>query len=70
MYGADQLKTVVRETPWLMEALVVARDVRAPDWLIGGGVIRTVVWDRLHDFGELTPLAESTSFFRPDRPLA
>ena len=33
-----------------MRALRVARTVDAPDWLIGGGVIRDRVWDHLHGF--------------------
>jgi uncharacterized protein len=66
MRGADQLKAIIRETPWLMEALVAARDVDAPDWLIGGGAIRTAVWDHLHEFRQRTPLADiDLVFFDP-----
>jgi hypothetical protein len=36
---------MVRSTPWLLEALPAARDVDPPDWLIGGGVLRDLVWD-------------------------
>jgi hypothetical protein len=31
-----------------MRALRAAREVDAPDWLIGAGVIRDLVWDHLH----------------------
>jgi uncharacterized protein len=58
MRGASQFEGIVLETPWLMEALVAARDVSAPDWLIGAGAVRNAVWDRLHEFGEPTPLAD------------
>jgi hypothetical protein len=32
-----------------MRALRAARAVDPPDWLIGGGVIRDLVWDHVHD---------------------
>jgi uncharacterized protein len=44
----DRLGSLVRSTPWLLEALAAARDVDPPDWLVGGGVLRDLVWDRLH----------------------
>ena len=43
-----RLVDMVRATPWLLEALRAARDVDPPDWLVGGGVLRDLVWDRLH----------------------
>ena len=58
MRGAAQLETIVRETPWLMEALAAAREVDAPDWLVGGGAVRNAAWDHLHGFTEPTPLAD------------
>jgi uncharacterized protein len=41
--------TVLRQAPLVMEALRVAREVGAPDWLISAGAIRDAVWDALHD---------------------
>lgn len=41
-----------------MEALRGARAVSPPDWYVGGGVIRTLVWDALHNYQEPTPLAD------------
>ena len=41
-----RLESLVRSTPWLLEALRAARDVDPPDWLVGGGVLRDLVWDR------------------------
>jgi hypothetical protein len=32
-----------------MAVLRAVRDVDPPDWLVGGGVLRDLVWDRLHD---------------------
>jgi uncharacterized protein len=69
MRGADQLKTIVRETPWLMEALLAGRKVSPPDWLIGAGALRTAVWDQLHEFSDPTPLADiDLVFFDPSDP--
>lgn len=66
MRGADELEQIVRGTPWLMEALDTAREVNPPDWLIGGGALRSVVWDRLHDAPEPTPIADvDLAFFDP-----
>jgi uncharacterized protein len=51
-----RLVELVRASPMLMGALRAARMVDPPDWLIGGGVIRDLVWDHLHDpFQPLTP---------------
>jgi uncharacterized protein len=54
----DKLAEIVHATPWLMRALIAARDVDAPHWLIGAGAVRTAVWDRLHGYQERTPLAD------------
>ena len=44
----ERLGSLVRSTPWLLEVLQAARDVDPPDWLVGGGVLRDLVWDHLH----------------------
>jgi uncharacterized protein len=61
-----EVRRIVGSTAWLMNALEVARDVRAPDSVIGAGAIRTAVWDRLHGFDEPTELADvDVAFFDP-----
>jgi hypothetical protein len=45
---ALRLDAVLRGAPLVMEALEAARDVAAPDWLIGAGAIRDAVWDAAH----------------------
>jgi uncharacterized protein len=65
--GTVRVAEIVRDTPWLMGALVAAREVDAPGWLIGAGAVRTAVWDRLHGFDEPTELADvDVAFFDPD----
>jgi len=62
----ERLEAILRSTPWFMEALLAARQVAAPDWLIGAGAIRNAVWDHLHGFSEPTPLADvDLVFFDP-----
>ena len=55
--GALHLRLIelVRASPLLSRALDVARDVDAPDWLIGSGVLRDLVWDQAHGRDEPTP---------------
>jgi hypothetical protein len=43
-----RLVRIVRETPWL----VGVRELALPDWYVGGGVVRNLVWDYLHGYAE------------------
>jgi hypothetical protein len=43
-----------------MTALRVGRDVAAPDWVIGAGAIRDVVFDHLH--GNIAPLSRDIDY--------
>jgi uncharacterized protein len=45
----SRLIELIRSSSRLMRALRAARAVDPPDWLIGGGVIRDLVWDHLRD---------------------
>jgi uncharacterized protein len=63
-----RLESLVRSTPWLLQALRAARDVDPPDWLVGGGVLRDLVWDRLHGRSRPGPARDvDLAFFDPDR---
>ena len=63
-----RLESLVRSTPWLLEALRAARDVDPPDWLVGGGVLRDLVWDRLHGQSRPAPPRDvDLAFFDPPR---
>jgi uncharacterized protein len=67
MSGTKRVEAIVRSTPWLMDALRVARDVDAPDWLIGAGAVRTAVCDHLHGFEEAAEPADvDVAFFDPN----
>jgi uncharacterized protein len=63
-----RLESLVCSTPWLLEALRAARDVDPPDWLVGGGVLRDLVWDRLHGQSRPAPPRDvDLAFFDPTR---
>jgi hypothetical protein len=65
--GTEQVEPIVRETTWLMDLLDAAREVDAPDWVIGAGAVRTAVWDRLHGHAEPTEPADiDVAFFDPE----
>jgi uncharacterized protein len=67
MQGQRQLDDIVRSTGWLMRALIAAREVDAPDWLLGAGAVRTAVWDRLQGYDARTELADiDLAFFDPE----
>lgn len=69
------LRALLRETDWFMQALRVVRECNPPDWLVGGGVIRTLVWDWLHDRSTSTPSNDidvvyfDSTDLRPDREM-
>ena len=43
----DQLESIVRATPSLMQVLRTARDIALPDWLIVSGAVYQRVWNHL-----------------------
>src|SRR6266540_1674593 len=51
----ERLTEIIRSSSWFMELLLAARDVQPPDWLLGGGALRDLVWDRLHGRAQPTP---------------
>ena len=41
-----------------MDVLRAVREVDPPSWVAGAGALRSVVWDRLHDFQQATPIRD------------
>ena len=41
-----------------MQCLEAVSTLELPDWAIGAGFVRNVVWDRLHEFRHRTPLPD------------
>ncbi|MGH3095633.1 MAG: nucleotidyltransferase family protein [Streptosporangiales bacterium] len=44
-----RLDALIRSSGWHMEVLRAARECALPDWLIGAGVLRDLVWGEMHD---------------------
>jgi uncharacterized protein len=65
IYRQD-LTQLIQATPWLMAILETVRRCNPPDWLVGAGVMRNLVWDHLHQYQTPTPLADiDVIFFDP-----
>jgi hypothetical protein len=66
MDGEGRLEEIVRSTDWLARALTAAREVDAPDWMIGAGAVRTAVWNLLHGYESRSELSDvDLAFFDP-----
>jgi hypothetical protein len=62
----DRLRDIVRSSHELMEILRAARDVDPPDWVVGSGIVRDLVWDSLHGWtGPLRYKDADVAFFDP-----
>lgn len=46
--STGQFQAIVRASAWMMDVLRTARACAPPDWWVGGGVLRDLVWDGLH----------------------
>jgi hypothetical protein len=56
MENQEDILEAIAASPFHMECLEAARELDLPEWHIGAGFVRNLVWDRLHGFDELTPL--------------
>ena len=57
MTEKDVLK-IISKDEWMMEVLRTVKVLNLPDWMIGGGFIRSKVWDWLHGYTKRTPLPD------------
>jgi uncharacterized protein len=61
-----RLEGLISSDKRLWSILATARDCDPPDWFVGAGVIRNLVWDNLHGYAEPTPCADvDLAFFDP-----
>ncbi len=61
------LRDIVRQTPWLMHALRIARSLSLASWCIGAGALRNAVWDHLHGYSASSRLADiDLAYFAPE----
>lgn len=61
----SRLVALICSSSLLLRALHVAQAVGPPDWLIGGEVIRNLVWDRLHGLKQVPSKDVDLAFFDP-----
>lgn len=55
---AKQVAEVILQDAFSMRALQSVQALDLPDWAIGAGFVRNVVWDHLHGFYTPTPLPD------------
>jgi len=62
----QRLRVLVQSDEWLMDVLRAARACNPPDWVIGAGVLRNLVWDHLHSYPQRTPARDvDLAYFDP-----
>ena len=62
----NRLVRMVEDAPWFMRALHEVRSLRLPDWCVGAGAIRNLVWDHFHGFSGVPPLRDvDVTYFDP-----
>ena len=49
-------EALLRADPLRMACLWAARELALPDWALGAGFVRNLIWDHLHQKAEPTPL--------------
>jgi hypothetical protein len=53
-----RLVELARGTPWFMDVLAHVRALRLPEWCVGAGAVRNLVWDALHGHARPSALAD------------
>ena len=71
----NRLKELIEAHEWFLSVLRAVRSCDPPDWLVGGGVLRNLVWDALHGYEHPTALRDvDVAYFdsndlRPERDV-
>ena len=50
-----QLRQLIWQSDQVMAILRTVRQCEPPDWLVGAGLLRNLVWDHLHGYRQPTP---------------
>jgi hypothetical protein len=58
VHDEQKLREIVAADPWLMSVLRAVRTCDPPDWAVGAGAVRNLVWDHLHGHTRRTPPAD------------
>ena len=59
----EYVRETLRRSAWHMATLRAVCELDLPDWAIGAGFVRNLVWDRLHGFEAPTPLIDVDVLF-------
>ncbi len=63
----EDILTLIVKDPAMMRVMKLVETLNLPDWWIGGGFIRSKVWDRLHNYTTPTPLPDiDVIYFDPN----
>ena len=62
----ERLRSLLLDDAWFVEVLRAARRVHPPQWVVGAGVIRDVVWDRLESRERGPSKDLDLAFFDPE----
>lgn len=63
----DDLLDLIKKDQSIMEILKSVKSLALPDWWVGGGVIRSKVWDHLHNYHTPTPVPDvDVVYFDPN----
>ena len=63
----QEAAALIRQDNLRMRCLEAARSLMLPDWFIGAGFLRNVIWDHLHQRLDATPLNDvDLVYFDPD----
>ena len=41
---------LIKNDPWMMNVIGIAKDLNLPEWVIGAGFVRNKVWNHLHGY--------------------
>jgi hypothetical protein len=58
-----ELFTILYANSWFMKILSTVRECTLPDWFIGAGIVRNIVWDYLHKYTSPTPIDDVDVIF-------
>src|SRR3954454_16975250 len=62
----EKLLQIIRSHVWFMRILETVAACNLPDWAVGAGVLRNIVWDYLHGYRAQSDLADvDVAFFDP-----
>jgi HAD superfamily phosphoserine phosphatase-like hydrolase len=60
-----ELESILLADRWFVDLLRTVREVDPPEWVVGSGVIRNIVWDHLQGSGRTRPNDVDVAIFDP-----